>query len=75
MRILVHFEAAGHISDHLQQVASEIDKGRTFGLGWCLISDGKCPFPGSNLQGSPCRGDVSLCKRLHPVTRILATPS
>ena len=47
----------------------EIDKGRTFGAGWCLIAGEKCPVPANNRQSSPCQGNVALCQEYRPADR------
>lgn len=69
MRIILHFTAANHVSDHLQEIAREIDQGRTFGAGWCLIIGEKCPVSPNNRAGLPCKGNLSLCQNSEPVDR------
>ena len=69
MRIILNFATSDRVSTHLLHIASEIDKGRIFGLGWCLRDGGKCPVPGENRAGLPCGGDTSLCQNSRPVDR------
>jgi hypothetical protein len=68
MRLFANF-AAERVADHLRQIASEIELGRTFGVGWCLMAEDICPVPGSHRQGCPCQGEVTLCVELCPAHR------
>lgn len=68
-RIIVHFtDEKKRISSHLQRIAWEVDQGRTFGAGWCLVVGGVCPVPGDK-EGSPCEGNESLCEEVRPIDR------
>jgi len=69
MRIILHFATTTRVSDHLQHIAAEIDKGRTFGLGWCLADGDKCPVPGNGREGLPCTLSAPLCRMSSPVDR------
>ena len=49
-RIVVHFTAEHkRISDHLQRIAWDIERGTTFGAGWCLLVGDACPAPGTTV--------------------------
>jgi hypothetical protein len=68
MRIIANF-TANQVSEHLYQIAWDVDHGRTFGSGWCLIDNDICPVPEHIRQYGPCRGNTALCQHLPPVNR------
>ena len=69
MRILVHF-AAERVSDHLQQIAWEIDRGRTFGVGWCPSLGGRAPSLRTIVNARHARAMFHFAKNLLQQDRI-----